>query len=1499
MKSVAAFLASVVLASFCSYAAVPRDFAVDLQATVSDTAPHITLSWTLRLPSDISSQRIHRRLKGATAWTQLSNLTPSTVSYTDNTAVVGTEYEYWLERRFTGVLPTVATGYLSAGVKVPEIQSRGILLLLIDSTMVTPLAPEIELLKADLAGDGWTVKTIVAPRTGTAISTKALIKSAYDADPANTKALYILGRVPIPYSGLMAPDGHRPDHLGAWPADSYYADMDGNWTDTIVNNTDASGTRNDNVPGDGKFDQNTLPSAVELEVGRVDLAGLNRAPTSSASEVVRLRRYLRRAHQFRHKVGPYANIPRRSIIRDGFGYFGGEIFAVQGWATALTTVGPTIHTPGSNQWFTQEFASGRDYLFGLACGAGSYDSASGLGNSRDFGTKASRVVFTSLFGSYFGDWGYDDNLMRAAICGNADDTSLGLTCLWSGRPHWFTHHPGMGETWGYATKASMNAGMTGGGGYLPLGLSGTFTHIALMGDPALRMHMVAPPRAVAATSSDGEVTLNWAASTEDGVVGYHIYRATSVTGPFTRLTDEPVTTTSYTDPEAPPGSSLTYLVKSLKLESVPGGSFYNLSIGSPVTIVPSETITAAPANPSELEAIVTLPTVLAGFHQFDDSTVTSESADLVEPGFTGTVTKSTESRSSGGSNDHFFGDSKIKSPNTSDGFLRMTGNFTVTVVHDGSIPWLLDSLLLDATSISSGVLLHLSYSLNGGSPVPLTSSPLTLPTSTDSPSVQPYGDFSIPITGVVFNPQDTIVFTFSLASGSGARLDNIALTAVPPDPSTTVSLSWEDNSSDETGFRIERKSSSSEDFTEIATVPANTTRYTDTNVPYQNSIYIYRVIALGAADSSPSNQAFYEPMPGFVAFNGPLAKYDKSSGIASIPVSRNHGSHGLSTVSYTTANSSATGGTHFTTTSGTLTWQDGESGTKFIHVPLAATPSYPRQFKVILSNPNGGMGLGVQTSHSALIEDPAGTLEAPWTFNTLGSITHSSPAITLNGAIGDALVGGTAPVAGGTTETGHFIHQMRTGNGRLVMRVRSASPIQNSARYGVMVRGSLNTGSQMAVTLTSSNTSFGTKFLYRPTTNTAIEVPGSPDWPGNTNSTVISCWVRLTRLGDRFISEVSTDGTAWTILASQTLTNFPANAYWGIYHSADSPVVDYQLGNYENITIGPPPLPATPTSFTIPSTGSDGALLAWSAQQLATSHRIERRGDDGSEVTFETSAASSHTDTTALADTSYEYRITAVNSAGSSPATSFLRATTPPGTSAPVRPGFLSTTATPGTGIVLSWFDASSNNDNVGIERKAIHGEWSPLHTLPSGGITYSDSSVLPGVHYHYRVRNTPSGQNSSWATHFPMPSAPAVVAPGTASGYQLWLLENQLPMDESGAGSATAMPTTGTLPLLIKYALGLPADAPDHSGHLIQGSHMEGDHTYATLSFTQPFPIPSGIICVVERSPDLSQHSWTETGVILLGTTQQSGTITSTYRLSDSQSATGKQFMRFRVSKD
>ena len=65
------------------------------------------------------------------------------------------------------------------------------------------------------------------------------MRVSHAAAHADLESVFLLGHVPVPYSGQINPDGHS-NHVGAWAADVYYGELDGNWTDVTVNNTSAS-----------------------------------------------------------------------------------------------------------------------------------------------------------------------------------------------------------------------------------------------------------------------------------------------------------------------------------------------------------------------------------------------------------------------------------------------------------------------------------------------------------------------------------------------------------------------------------------------------------------------------------------------------------------------------------------------------------------------------------------------------------------------------------------------------------------------------------------------------------------------------------------------------------------------------------------------------------------------------------------------------------------------------------------------------------------------------------------------------------------------------------------------------------------------------------------------------------------------------------------------------------------------------------------------------------
>lgn len=71
-----------------------------------------------------------------------------------------------------------------------------------------------------------------------------------------------------------------------------------------------------------------------------------------------------------------------------------------------------------------------------------------------------------------------------------------------------------------------------------------------------------------------------------------------------------------------------------------------------------------------------------------------------------------------------------------------------------------------------------------------------------------------------------------------------------------IDLSWTDNSDDEDGFNIYRAQSSGSslsDYTKVASVGADQTTYTDSNLPDGERVY-YRVTAYAGGESDPSNE---------------------------------------------------------------------------------------------------------------------------------------------------------------------------------------------------------------------------------------------------------------------------------------------------------------------------------------------------------------------------------------------------------------------------------------------------------------------------------------------------------------------------------------------------------------------------------------------------------------------------------------------------------------------
>jgi hypothetical protein len=535
-------------------------YAVQISATIQTDPPQIDLRWP---PDELgaNSYVVRRKLKTDNSWGPGITLPGSTTNFTDTNVSIGSAYEYQVVKHAT--LGYTGYGYIYSAIDGPLIENRGTLLLIVAADTLA-LSNELARLQTDLVGDGWSVVRQNVSSNDSPESVKQFVTAQYLEKQENLQAVFLFGHVPVVMSGKLDYDSHGARPL---PADGFYADMSGNWH-LELNPT--------NRPS-------YFPAPVKLMIGRVDffdMPGL-RGSVRWPNETELLRRYLNKDHDWRHKQ---VDVPRRALMANRVGDYGGQAYAASGYRNFEPLVGPSNvvevdvsdAAPPGQRWIS--LASRGSWLWSYGCGGGQDDIISQLGTnapyhdlwSSDIVSQDAKVVFSMFFGSHFGDWTRTDNLMRAALA----SPTVGLTACIVGLPHWFFHHMAMGEPIGYAARLTMN------NTNLYQNQSNALTRaifINLLGDPALRMEPIAPPSALAAVGSHGQAKLSWSAS-PDRVLGYHVYRSASPDGPFSRLTGLLVTNTTYND-TSPFSSARTYMVRAVARQTNPSGSFFNPSQG--------------------------------------------------------------------------------------------------------------------------------------------------------------------------------------------------------------------------------------------------------------------------------------------------------------------------------------------------------------------------------------------------------------------------------------------------------------------------------------------------------------------------------------------------------------------------------------------------------------------------------------------------------------------------------------------------------------------------------------------------------------------------------------------------------------------------------------------------------------------------------------------------------------------------------------------------------
>jgi len=128
----------------------------------------------------------------------------------------------------------------------------------------------------------------------------------------------------------------------------------------------------------------------------------------------------------------------------------------------------------------------------------------------------------------------------------------------------------------------------------------------------------------------------------------------------------------------------------------------------------------------------------------------------------------------------------------------------------------------------------------------------------------------------------------------------------------------------------------------------------------RNNLTFPRIDALAAVNAI---------LPGTLQFSTPTYTVSENGSSITVAVTRTGGNYGAIAVDYATSDGSATAGSDYNISNGTLNWNDGETANKIFTVSITDDSDFEgdENFTVILSNPTGGTSIGTQNSATVTI----------------------------------------------------------------------------------------------------------------------------------------------------------------------------------------------------------------------------------------------------------------------------------------------------------------------------------------------------------------------------------------------------------------------------------------------------------------------------------------------------------------------------------------------------
>ncbi|HQY88869.1 MAG TPA: fibronectin type III domain-containing protein, partial [Tepidisphaeraceae bacterium] len=450
--------------------------------------------------------------------------------------------------------------------------------------------------------------------------------------------------------------------------------------------------------------------------------------------------------------------------------------------------------------------------------------------------------------------------------------------------------------------------------------------------------------------------------------------------------------------------------------------------------------------------------------------------------------------------------------------------------------------------------------------------------------------------------------------------------------SSSINLSWADNSSNETSFILERRTIASNTFETLVTLPADTTSYNNTGLS-EDTTYIYRIRAINSSGTSVfSNE---------VTATTQVSLPDAPSGLHALAMSK-------SAVKLTWFdNADNESGYRIERQIGSGTWTVlttvGESATRFIDGSVAAGVTYTYRVRAINA---GGESENSNTS----------TVTTPVRAEYFTGVNIGAP---LGGGDTSVVTSGRdyTITAGGTdvwnkSDQFRFVYKSITGDFDYSVRVAGLTQADARSMAGLMARETLSATSKNAFMRVRANDV--ARFAWRNAT------AGTTSATGSATGAAPDQFVRLTRSGNVFTGYFSADGVTWSEIGSTTIS-MPSTIYFGMAASARSSNGLMTTATFTELTDRlAASTPSAPTDVSAIVDPAPRITINWQDTSTnETGFRVERQTGSNAWQSLATLASdvNSFTDTGLSLDGTYSYRIIALNSAGDSPASSAISVT--------------------------------------------------------------------------------------------------------------------------------------------------------------------------------------------------------------------------------------------------